>query len=207
MARRHRLAAAARAGTVEEVVDGLVALHGTDPASVYLSALARLRHPEVRAVEEALYEQRSLVRMLGMRRTMFIVRTELAPVVQSSSSDTVAAGGAHLCDRGAVPRPLRQRRAAGWRAAAEPASEMAATGTAGPVLDVRAPAGWDMGHLERSVWSYVPHLTDGCPGRSGRRAEHWWPARAVPRLHRRGPAGAGRYRPHRAGRGGHPVAA
>lgn len=62
-----------------------------------------------------------------------------------------------------------------WRAAGLPVSafdllglrafsEMAATGTAGPVLDVRAPAEWDTDHLERSVWSYVPHLTDGVPG-------------------------------------------
>ena len=39
----------------------------------------------------ALYDERTLIRMLGMRRTMFVVPTPLAPVVQHSSSDAVAA--------------------------------------------------------------------------------------------------------------------
>ena len=42
---------------------GLVALHSTDPASVHLSALARMRQPSIAAIERALYETRSLVRM------------------------------------------------------------------------------------------------------------------------------------------------
>ena len=40
----------------------------------------------------ALYnDDRALVRMLGMRRTMFVVPTTFVPVVQHSSSDAVAA--------------------------------------------------------------------------------------------------------------------
>ena len=53
----------------------VVALHATDPATVHLSAAARMREPDVAAVERALYDERSLIRMLGMRRTMFVVPT------------------------------------------------------------------------------------------------------------------------------------
>jgi hypothetical protein len=60
---RHHLAAAARAGVVEAARD-LVGLHGTDPASVYLAARARMAVPEVAAVDRALYEDRELVRIL-----------------------------------------------------------------------------------------------------------------------------------------------
>jgi hypothetical protein len=86
---RHRLAAAARAGVVEAARD-LVGLHGTDPASVYLAARARMAVPEVAAVDRALYEDRALVRILGMRRTMFVVPVELMPVVQAACTDAIA---------------------------------------------------------------------------------------------------------------------
>ena len=85
---RHHLAAKA-----ESAVDGaraLVALHGTDPASVHLAATARMRRPQVADVEQALYEERRLLRMLGMRRTMFTVPVEVAPVVQAACTDEVA---------------------------------------------------------------------------------------------------------------------
>jgi hypothetical protein len=87
---RHLLAAASAEGPVS-VARALVALHATDPATVHLSAAARMREPDVAAVERALYEDRSLIRMLGMRRTMFVVPDELAPVVQASCTDAIAA--------------------------------------------------------------------------------------------------------------------
>jgi hypothetical protein len=68
------------------VADAIVALHATDPASVFLAARARLATPSVRAVEAALYEDRTLVRMLGMRRTVFVVPAALAGVVHASST-------------------------------------------------------------------------------------------------------------------------
>src|SRR5687768_9856243 len=81
---RHRLASAAKADTAEDVARGLVALHGTDPASVFLSAATRMRQPSVKAIEHTLYEDRSLIRMLGMRRTVFTLPVELAAVVQAA---------------------------------------------------------------------------------------------------------------------------
>jgi hypothetical protein len=90
LGRRHHLAPAARAAGPLEVARGLVALHATDPATVVLAATARMGKPDAAAVERALYDDRTLVRMLGMRRTMFVVPRELVGVVQSSSGRAVA---------------------------------------------------------------------------------------------------------------------
>ncbi|MEV7077229.1 winged helix DNA-binding domain-containing protein [Streptomyces sp. NPDC093516] len=93
LALRHRLAGQARAATPEAVADALVALHGTDPATVYLAVGARLADP-ARTVEEtgrALYEDRSLVRMHGMRHTVFVFPTALTAVVHASTGLAVAA--------------------------------------------------------------------------------------------------------------------
>jgi hypothetical protein len=68
----------------------MVALHGTDPATVYLSLFARLQRPAVADVERALYDDRVLLRMLGMRRTMFVVPTDFAPVVQAACTRAIA---------------------------------------------------------------------------------------------------------------------
>jgi hypothetical protein len=90
LAVRHHLAAAARAGSAGEVAEDLIGLHGTDPASVYLAAWARIPKVDSAAVEQALYTDRVLVRMLGMRRTMFVVPTGQAPLIQSACTDEIA---------------------------------------------------------------------------------------------------------------------
>ncbi|MFF5974865.1 winged helix DNA-binding domain-containing protein [Streptomyces sp. NPDC012769] len=93
LALRHRLAPAARATTAEEVAGALVALHATDAATVFLAAGARLAPggDPVADVERALYEDRTLTRMHGMRHTVFVVPTGLAAAVHSSTADAVAA--------------------------------------------------------------------------------------------------------------------
>ncbi len=83
---RHLLAPRHRAHDVVAVADGVVALHATDPASVYLAAAARLRAPDAAAIASALYDDRRLVKLLGMRRTVFTVSREVAPLVQWSSA-------------------------------------------------------------------------------------------------------------------------
>ncbi len=91
LAVRHHLAPAARAADVVTVARDLVALHATDPSTVYLSARARLRTPSVEDVATAMYDTRSLVRVLGMRRTMFVLPVELMPVVQAACTQAIAA--------------------------------------------------------------------------------------------------------------------
>ena len=90
LAARHQLAAVARAGTAAEAADGIIALHGTDPASVYLAIWARTDAVDCAAIDRALYEEQALARMLGMRRTMFVVPAGLAPVVQAACTDQIA---------------------------------------------------------------------------------------------------------------------
>jgi hypothetical protein len=75
--------------TVNQVAESLVALHATDPVTVYLSARARSRCA-AEDVDAALYKERAVVRMLGMRRTVFVVPAGLADVVQAACTDDVA---------------------------------------------------------------------------------------------------------------------
>ncbi|MER7717195.1 winged helix DNA-binding domain-containing protein [Streptomyces flaveolus] len=93
LALRQRLAGGARAGSPEEVAGSLVALHGTDPSTVYLAVGARLADPAktVGETERALYEDGALVRMHGMRHTVFVFPTALTAVVHASTGLTVAA--------------------------------------------------------------------------------------------------------------------
>jgi hypothetical protein len=90
LGRRHMLATSAQADHPVAVARGMVALHATDPASVFLSSWARLRAAVPADVERALYDDRTLLRMLGMRRTMFVVPTDFAPVVQAACTNAIA---------------------------------------------------------------------------------------------------------------------
>jgi len=72
LAVRHRLAASHRTDDVVAIADDLVALHSSDPVTVYLSVLARMQDPQLAAVEKALYDDRTLVRHHAMRRTLWV---------------------------------------------------------------------------------------------------------------------------------------
>jgi len=90
LGRRHHLAASARAADAETATRDLVALHATDPATVYLSVAVRLPSPAIEPTERALYHHKTLLRMLGMRRTMFVVPVEHVPIVQAAATDDIA---------------------------------------------------------------------------------------------------------------------
>ncbi len=79
---RHGLAR--KMSSVEEAAVSVVALHSSDPATVHLSARARVEGFVPADLEEALYTRKSLVRMLGMRRTLFVVPRDLAPVMHEA---------------------------------------------------------------------------------------------------------------------------
>ena len=91
LAVRHHLGPAASARTLAAAAGGVVGLHSSDPVTVYLSARARMRDPTVAAIERELYDRRTVVRILGMRRTMFVVPVALAPVIQAACTVKIAA--------------------------------------------------------------------------------------------------------------------
>jgi hypothetical protein len=91
LVRRHRISPDHRAANVLEVARSVVALHSTEPATVFLSALARTRGVQPAHIERELYEKRTLVRLLGMRRTLFVVPRELVPVIHAACTRTIAA--------------------------------------------------------------------------------------------------------------------
>lgn len=118
LASRHHLAAGHRAPDTGAAAYSLIGLHSTDPASVYLSAWARVDGLTHADVDRALYEDRTLVKHLAMRRTVWAVATGLLPVVQAAASDDVAAtqrrGLVRDLERGGITAD-----GAGWIARAE----------------------------------------------------------------------------------------
>ena len=83
---RHALSR--RAGSVVEAVEQMTCLHATEPASVYLSAFARVDASRS-DIDQALYEERSVVKQLAMRRTLFAFPRDVLPAVWGSASARV----------------------------------------------------------------------------------------------------------------------
>ncbi|MBP8920550.1 MAG: AlkZ family DNA glycosylase [Micropruina sp.] len=90
LARRHALHPDHRLGDPAAVARAVVTLHATDPSTVHLAVAARMRAATVEAVERALYRERTLVKQLAMRRTLFAFPVELLPAVWGSASARVA---------------------------------------------------------------------------------------------------------------------
>ena len=90
LAERHRLAPGRRAGDVVEAARSMVCLHASDPASVYLSAWARVDGMALADLDRALYVDRSLVKHLAMRRTLFVFPRETLAFAQAGASNRVA---------------------------------------------------------------------------------------------------------------------
>jgi hypothetical protein len=88
---RHHLANRAPAAKVVDVAGDLVGVHATDPASVYLGLRARVAGLTHDRLAEVLYEDRSLLKVLGMRRTMFVAPVPVAGVIHAATSVEIAA--------------------------------------------------------------------------------------------------------------------
>ena len=87
---RHRLAPSHRGRGAVDVARSMVALHSTDPATVYLSVAAR-SDASVADIDAALYDSDDLVRLLAMRRTVWVVPVELVPIVTAACGRAIAA--------------------------------------------------------------------------------------------------------------------
>lgn len=89
MLRRHHLGGDANGP--EGVTRALIASHASDPASVYLSVLARSAESKLADVADAMYERRSLVRWMAMRRTLFVFSRKDIATVRAAVSTPLAA--------------------------------------------------------------------------------------------------------------------
>ncbi len=105
LASRHRLAPPWRTDDPLEIANSLVALHSSDPVSVYLSTAARQQHASFEPLETALYDDRVLVRHHAMRRTIWVVPVETAVDAHAATTQELAAR-----------ERARTTRATGWTA-------------------------------------------------------------------------------------------
>ncbi len=106
LALRHRLAPESRAASRSTPRGRSSPFTRPDPMTVFLSTWARTSDFEAANLEQALYDERTLVRMLGMRRTLWVVPRDLVDGRRRS---------VHADDRRAgaeTSRGIRRRRAA-----------------------------------------------------------------------------------------------
>ncbi len=87
---RHLLAPSGRTDDVVAIARSLVALHSSDPVTVYLSVLARMRNPDLEAVTTALYADRSLIRHHAMRTTLWVAPRETTALMHRACTLKIA---------------------------------------------------------------------------------------------------------------------
>lgn len=118
---RHAVAPAHRLGSVEAVTRAMTVLHATEAATVHLSVASRTEGLGVDDVDHALYDERSVVKQLAMRRTLFVFPRDLLPAAWGSASARVA-----TAERKRVARMVEQAGLAddggGWLEAARAAT-------------------------------------------------------------------------------------
>lgn len=121
---RHHLAPDARADATETVARSLVGLHSSDPTTVFLATRARLTDPGIDRIERALYEDGSLLRLHGMRGTMFVEPIDIAVVVQAAAGRALAVAQRRRVERMVADAGLADDPAA-WLADVEAATLLA----------------------------------------------------------------------------------
>jgi hypothetical protein len=90
LARRHFMTGGPATDGLAAVTSAMLGLHATDPATLYLSLWARIPGFAVEDLDTELYERRSVLKHLAMRRTLWLVRTDDLTAVQPAASDRVA---------------------------------------------------------------------------------------------------------------------
>ena len=134
LARRHHLLPEVQGHDPVRVADELAGIHATEPTSPYVGLGVRTRDVGQAHIATAMFEERSLLRIIGMRRTLFVVPIELAAVLTAACGRAIATAERTrlermLSDAGISKRPaswLREVEAA-TLAALEAAGEATAT--------------------------------------------------------------------------------
>jgi hypothetical protein len=112
----------------------MTALHATEPASVHLAVQARTTDVFPADVDRAVYDARTVVKQLAMRRTLFVLPLDLLPAALGSASARVAAEQRRLIGRD-VERHGIARDGQAWLDRAEAAVVSRLTGS--PPLSTR----------------------------------------------------------------------
>lgn len=89
LAKQH-LAPGSTGQDVVSLATDLIGLHATSPVSPYLSAFSRLESFRADDLDRELYERRSLLRLMCMRGTVFVVPRDLAPVLFAATRAATA---------------------------------------------------------------------------------------------------------------------
>jgi len=79
LAHKQHLLPASRLADVVQVARDVVALHATNPAGPYLALWARVPGFQREMLDDAMYEQRTLAKVLCMRMTLHVVPSDEAP--------------------------------------------------------------------------------------------------------------------------------
>jgi len=90
LARRHAIHPGHRVGDAVAATRAMTVLHSTEPPTPYLSLHARVDGLTRADVDRALYDDRTLVKQLAMRRTLFVFARDLLPAAWGSASARVA---------------------------------------------------------------------------------------------------------------------
>ncbi len=90
IARRHGIDPTRRHPDAVAATRAMTVLHSTEPPSVHLALHARVDALTTADVDRALYDDRSLVKQLAMRRTLFVFPRDLLPAAWGSASARVA---------------------------------------------------------------------------------------------------------------------
>jgi hypothetical protein len=106
LARRHAVAPQHRVGDPVAAARAVVALHATEAASVHLAVAARCDGATVSDIDSALYGERSLVKQVAMRRTLFAFPRDVISAALGSSSERVGAAFSSRISRSIVENGL-----------------------------------------------------------------------------------------------------
>jgi len=82
---KQHLAAPTHSASIVETVEGVGGLHATGATVPHLSLRARRKAFTKEELHHALYEQRSLAKVLCMRNTLFVLPTDLLPVAYQAT--------------------------------------------------------------------------------------------------------------------------
>lgn len=99
LAVRHALHPAHRLSSPVEATRAMTVLHATEPATVHLAVHARTEGVSPEDVDAAMYEERTLVKQVAMRRTLFVFPRDLLPAALGSASARVSAEQRRLIGR------------------------------------------------------------------------------------------------------------